>query len=153
MLRIPLKNETETIALGKCLGRFLNAGDLIVMEGDLGAGKTTMTKGIGEALGVTKVINSPTFTILKVYQGRLPLYHFDVYRLEGNDDDLGFDEYFEGDGVCVVEWAQFLGDQLPKHYLRIQLNHQEDGRMCELEGVGGRYQELEKEVSHAISCD
>lgn len=147
MIRIPLEDETKTIALGKQIGQQLKAGDLILMEGDLGAGKTTMTKGIGEALGVKKVINSPTFTILKVYQGTLPLYHFDVYRLEGSDDDLGFDEYFEGDGICVVEWAHFIQDQLPKEYLMIQLTHENNGRICSIEGIGQRYQQIEKEVA------
>ena len=95
MEKVILKNEQETIAFGEKLGSFLQPGDLITMEGDLGAGKTTMTKGIGKALGVKRVINSPTFNILKGYTGNIPLYHLDVYRLEGVSQELGFEEYYD----------------------------------------------------------
>jgi tRNA threonylcarbamoyladenosine biosynthesis protein TsaE len=90
------------------LGALLQPGDMILMTGDLGAGKTTLTQGIGAGLGVSGVINSPTFTILKEYQGRLSLYHFDLYRIESPEEinALGFEDYFESDGVSVVEWAE-----------------------------------------------
>ena len=93
----------------------------MTLSGDLGAGKTTFTKGIGQGLEITKVINSPTFTILKQYQGRLNLSHFDAYRLEGQDDDLGFEEIFDSDDVCVVEWANFIEDILPVERLTIEI--------------------------------
>ncbi len=101
-------NVERTHALGKALGELARAGDVVLLEGELGAGKTAFTQGIGSGLGVTATINSPTFTILKEYQGRLPLYHFDLYRLDEADElyDLGFEDYFRGDGVCVVEWAE-----------------------------------------------
>ena len=146
MYQIILANEAETIDFGRRLGSFLEAGDLITMEGDLGAGKTTMTKGIGEALGVKRVINSPTFTILKGYQGRIPLYHLDVYRLEGTKQELGFEEYFEGDGVCVIEWAQFIEDELPNERLALTLKHVDTGRALILEPVGKHYEDLVKKV-------
>lgn len=97
----------ETQRLGERLGRRARAGDIVLLTGELGAGKTAFTQGIGRGLGIAQTINSPTFTILKEYEGRLPLYHFDLYRIEDPDElfALGFDRYFEGDGVCVVEWA------------------------------------------------
>lgn len=146
MEKIVLKNEQETIAFGQKLGSYLDAGDLITMEGDLGAGKTTMTKGIGKALGVTRVINSPTFNILKGYQGRIPLYHLDVYRLEGVSQELGFEEYYEGDGVCVVEWAQFIEEELPKERLEITIHHVEGGREVSLRATSPHYEEIIKKV-------
>ena len=118
---IKVNNLEETIALGNRLGLLLQPNMLLTLSGDLGAGKTTFTKGIGQGLGITKVINSPTFTILKQYQGRLNLSHFDAYRLEGQDDDLGFEEIFDSDDVCVVEWANFIEDILPVDRLTIEI--------------------------------
>ena len=118
---IKVNNPEETIALGNRLGLLLQPNMLLTLSGDLGAGKTTFTKGIGQGLGITKVINSPTFTILKQYQGRLNLSHFDAYRLEGQDDDLGFEEIFDSDDVCVVEWANFIEDILPVDRLTIEI--------------------------------
>lgn len=116
-------HSDETERLGERLAEQLKAGDVITLEGDLGAGKTTFTKGIARGLGIQRVVNSPTFTIIKEYEGHLPLYHMDVYRLEDQDEDLGFDEYFYGDGVTVVEWAQFIQDMLPEEYLTITIKH------------------------------
>ena len=118
---IKVNNLEETIALGNRLGLLLQPNMLLTLSGDLGAGKTTFTKGIGQGLGITKVINSPTFTILKQYQGRLNLSHLDAYRLEGQDDDLGFEEIFDSDDVCVVEWANFIEDILPVDRLTIEI--------------------------------
>ena len=118
---IKVNNLEETIALSNRLGLLLQPNMLLTLSGDLGAGKTTFTKGIGQGLGITKVINSPTFTILKQYQGRLNLSHFDAYRLEGQDDDLGFEEIFDSDDVCVVEWANFIEDILPVDRLTIEI--------------------------------
>ena len=118
---IKVNNLEETIALGNRLGLLLQPNMLLTLSGDLGAGKTTFTKGIGQGLGITKVINSPTFTILKQYQGRLNLSHFDAYRLEGQDDDLGFEEIFDSDDVCAVEWANFIEDILPVDRLTIEI--------------------------------
>ena len=141
-----VKDEDQMIELGRRLGECLNAGDLVLLEGDLGAGKTTLAKGIGQALGVKKVINSPTFTILKVYQGRVPLYHLDVYRLEGMNQELGFEEYYEGDGVCLVEWAQFVEEDLPKERLEITISHLEQGRKVDMIGKGKHYEEIIEKV-------
>ena len=101
-----VKGHAETVALGKDLGSRLKGGETILLNGNLGAGKTTFTKGIALALGITEPITSPTFTILNEYEGNLNLYHFDMYRLgKGEDEDLGFYEYYDNiDAVCVVEW-------------------------------------------------
>ena len=123
---IKVNNLEETIALGNRLGLLLQPNMLLTLSGDLGAGKTTFTQGIGQGLGITKVINSPTFTILKQYQGRLNLSHFDAYRLEGQDDDLGFEEIFDSDDVCVVEWANFIEDILPVDRLTIEIKKNDE---------------------------
>lgn len=113
------KTELETKQLAQELAMLLKPGDVITLEGDLGAGKTTFAKGIGTGLGVKRTINSPTFTIVKEYEGELPLYHMDVYRLEESDEDIGFQEYFDGDGISVVEWASFIEEYLPEKRLDI----------------------------------
>ncbi|GGE86090.1 tRNA (adenosine(37)-N6)-threonylcarbamoyltransferase complex ATPase subunit type 1 TsaE [Priestia taiwanensis] len=131
----------------KQLGEVLQAKDVIVLEGDLGAGKTTFTKGLAKGLGVKRVVSSPTFTIIKEYQGRLPLYHMDVYRVQGSEEDLGFDEYFYGDGVTVVEWAHLIESQLPEELLKISLYHVGDTtRKIVVEPIGSRYIQLCEEL-------
>lgn len=138
---------SETMDFAKRLGQLLQPSDVIALEGDLGAGKTTFTKGLAEGLEIKKTVNSPTFTIIKEYHGKLPLYHMDVYRVEDSYEDLGFDEYFEGSGVTVVEWAHLIKDQLPDELLTIQLKHGEnDTRTISLEPKGARYEELCKEL-------
>ena len=140
-------NAEETIGFAERIASLLEAGDVITLEGDLGAGKTTFTKGIARGLGITKTVNSPTFTIIKEYQGKMPLYHMDVYRLKDSDEDLGFDEYFEGDGVTVVDWAHLIEDQLPLEYLQIQLfYYNTSGRKIILSPKGSRYMQLCKEL-------
>ncbi|SFK48023.1 tRNA threonylcarbamoyladenosine biosynthesis protein TsaE [Halobacillus dabanensis] len=137
----------ETQAFAEKLGQRLQSGDLLTLEGDLGAGKTTFTKGLGKGLGVKRTINSPTFTIMKEYKGRVPFYHMDVYRLEESDEDLGFDEYFEGDGVTVVEWAQFIEDFLPEERLEITIRYIDDStRLFVLEATSIYFEELCKEI-------
>ncbi|UII56227.1 tRNA (adenosine(37)-N6)-threonylcarbamoyltransferase complex ATPase subunit type 1 TsaE [Cytobacillus spongiae] len=144
-----LKTSTpeETMEFSKRLGQLLQAGDVLTLEGDLGAGKTTFTKGLAKGLDIAKTVNSPTFTIIKEYRGRLPLYHMDVYRVEDSFEDLGFDEYFDGEGVTVVEWAHLIQEQLPKELLEIQLFHgEEDSRRIQMMPHGKRYEELCKEI-------
>lgn len=140
-------NSEETAQFAEKLGGQLQPGDVIALEGDLGAGKTTFTKGLAKGLDIKRTVNSPTFTIIKEYQGRLPLYHMDVYRVADAMEDLGFDEYFEGDGVTVVEWAHLIKEQLPTELLTIYLYHeQEDRRKLVLVPKGKRYEELCKEL-------
>jgi tRNA threonylcarbamoyladenosine biosynthesis protein TsaE len=120
----------QTRRLGALLGALLHPADVVLLRGNLGAGKTALTQGIALGLGVADTVNSPTFTILKEYAGHLPLYHFDLYRIDQPDEllSLGFEQYFDGDGVCVVEWAERgetdagLGGALwPDSWLRIEL--------------------------------
>ncbi|WP_117149620.1 MULTISPECIES: tRNA (adenosine(37)-N6)-threonylcarbamoyltransferase complex ATPase subunit type 1 TsaE [Paraliobacillus] len=111
----------ETTRLAEKLAILLRPGDVVTLKGDLGAGKTTFTKGIGAGLGVRRTINSPTYTIVKEYVGELTLYHMDVYRLEDSEEDIGFDEYFNGNGISIVEWPQFIQPFLPEARLDISL--------------------------------
>ncbi|MDF2699680.1 MAG: tRNA ((37)-N6)-threonylcarbamoyltransferase complex ATPase subunit type 1 TsaE, partial [Haloplasmataceae bacterium] len=137
------KTIEETIEFAKNLGNKLFPGAVITLEGDLGAGKTTFTKGIAQALHVNKTVNSPTFTIIKEYVGDLNLYHMDVYRLSDHLEDLGFDEYFYGEGVCVIEWASIIEDQIPRERLHINIFVQgEFERLIELVPNGTKYQKL-----------
>ncbi|MEJ9211565.1 tRNA (adenosine(37)-N6)-threonylcarbamoyltransferase complex ATPase subunit type 1 TsaE [Bacillus smithii] len=141
------KSPEETFRLAESLAKKLHAGDVLLLEGDLGAGKTTFTKGIAKGLGVERTINSPTFTIIKEYKGRIPFYHMDVYRVSDPEEDLGFDEYFFGQGVCVVEWAHLIEDQLPDEYLQISIyNEDMTTRRFVFEPVGKRYERLCKEL-------
>jgi len=142
-----VSNEQDMILLGEKLGGLLQGGMCILLEGDLGAGKTTMTKGIGKGLGVTRVINSPTFTILKTYHGRLTLNHFDAYRLEDSDDDLGFEDIFaEDDAVSVIEWPRYIEDILPKESLLVTIHKDGDGREVTFTPTGTLYEALVKEM-------
>ena len=107
----------ETRELGKKIGERANPGDAYALNGELGAGKTTFTQGIAEGLGITEPVCSPTFTILQVYEeGRLPFYHFDVYRIEDSEEmeEIGYEDYFYGKGLCLIEWANLIKEILPE---------------------------------------
>lgn len=138
-----LSGVEETHRFAESLAAHLQPGDFLALEGDLGAGKTTFTQGLGRGLGVRQVVNSPTFTIIKEYQGRLPFYHMDVYRVEDDVDSLGLDDYFFGEGVCVVEWASLIEEVLPADRLTVYLRVAgEDRRLIELVPHGDRYVKL-----------
>ena len=118
------RSAAETRALGKKLAARLQPGDVLLLEGDLGAGKSELTRGIAAGLGVTETVTSPSFTILNVYEsGRCPLYHFDWYRLESSEElyELGMDEYLGGDGIAVVEWPGRCPDAVPEGAVRIRM--------------------------------
>ena len=112
-------NEEEMIKLGSAIGSLSYPNMIITMNGDLGAGKTTMTKGIGKSLGIKRIINSPTFTIMKVYEGNLNLYHLDVYRIENENTDFELEEYFYLGGVSVIEWADNIKSLIPHDAIRL----------------------------------
>lgn len=117
-------SASETRALGEQLASGLRPGDTVILEGELGAGKSELARGIARGLGVTETVTSPSFTILNVYEsGRCPLYHFDWYRLESEEElyELGMDEYLGGDGIAVVEWAERCPDAVPEDCIRIRL--------------------------------
>jgi len=125
-MRYLSNNTNDTIALGKKIGKKLKPGDVVALIGNLGAGKTVFTKGIAAGLGVkaAKYVNSPTFVLIKQYKGKLPLYHFDLYRMDSQQQvkEIGYEEYFYGDGITVVEWADKIEELLPKKYLRVQFS-------------------------------
>lgn len=126
---IRLNNEADTRALGHRIAEAAEPGDVVALIGDLGTGKTALTKYIAEGLGIKGDISSPTFTIVKEYRsGRLPLYHFDVYRLGNGDEliDIGAEEMLDGDGLCVIEWADIVADVLPEDALAIRLDYGEN---------------------------
>ena len=128
MLTFTTSSAEETIILGEKIGRLLKKGDIIAMQGTLAAGKTTITKGIAKALGITDTITSPTFCLISEYEGKMPLYHFDVYRLQGSDDfaNLGAEDMIYGKGVCMIEWSEKIMDELPKKTIVIRLEVRED---------------------------
>ena len=111
-------NETELIALGKQLGKLLEKQDVIILSGDLGAGKTTFTKGIAKGLGIDQMIKSPTYTIVREYEGRLPLYHLDVYRIGNDPDSIDLDDFLFGDGATIIEWGELIEPSLSDAYLK-----------------------------------
>ena len=148
MIKFISKNVDDTMKLGYSLGSLLAPKDVVLLEGDLSCGKTTLTKGIGKALDVKRVINSPTFTIVKVYTGKFKLYHMDLYRLDGLGNDFDLYEYFEAeDGVCVVEWPHQVEELLPSEHLKVSIKRlSEDEREFTIEAFGKRYEELEGEL-------
>ncbi len=125
--KIITNNYEETIKIGYEIGLKLKGGDTIILDGDLGAGKTTFTKGIGKALGIERVINSPTFTIVKAYSGtEYKLYHMDLYRLDGVGEDFDLEEYFTNDSICIVEWPYQAFDVIPNKHMKITIKRIDD---------------------------
>ena len=134
-----IASEKETEKLGEAIGRAAVPGMVIALIGDLGTGKTTLTKSIARWLGVTETVTSPTFNIIREYRsGRIPLFHFDVYRIADPEEmyELGYEEYFYGDGVCVVEWADLIEELLPEDAVIIRMNRgaSEEEREYTIEG-------------------
>lgn len=128
MLTFTTNSAEETIELGRKIGNLLKKGDIIAMQGTLAAGKTTITKGIAESLGIKDTITSPTFCLISEYYGKMPLYHMDVYRLDGGDDfvNLGTDDMLYGNGVSIIEWSEKIMDELPKKTIVLKIEPQED---------------------------
>lgn len=149
-LKVITNTAEETRSLAQKLGRNIEDSFLITLSGELGAGKTTFTQGLAKGLEITRNVTSPTFTLMKNYKGRLPLYHIDAYRLEDIDQDLGFEEYIDGDGVCVIEWANFIKNVLPDEYLNIDLTiNDDDSRTIVFRARGSKYEEvLDKLCTH-----
>ena len=139
-------NETELIALGKQLGKLLEKQDVIILSGDLGAGKTTFTKGIAKGLGIDQMIKSPTYTIVREYEGRQPLYHLDVYRIGNDPDSIDLDDFLYGEGVTIIEWGELLDESLLGDYLLISISHHGDGRQLLFESFGPRSKEIQEEM-------
>lgn len=117
-------NETETEAAGETLASRLRAGDVVAYWGGLGAGKTAFTRGLARGLGYEGRVTSPTFTIVNEYEGRLPLFHFDMYRLSGEDElfEIGWEDYLSRGGICAVEWSERIASALPPETIRVTIN-------------------------------
>ena len=151
MIKIMSKDEKTTEALGYKLGTMLQRGDVVCLTGDLGAGKTTMTKAMAKGLEIDEDVTSPTFTLIHEYQGRVPVYHFDVYRIERMEEmeDLGYEEYFYGDGVCVIEWASMIRELIPEEHLWIEIKkgNEEGHREIYLEGTTDHFQQIIEEMT------
>ncbi len=123
-MTIETNSEQETFSFGRRLGEKAKSGQVFALEGDLGVGKTVLTKGLAEGLGITEPVSSPTFTIVQIYEeGRLPLYHFDVYRIGDIEemDEIGYEDYFYGEGVCLIEWANLISEILPLQTVHIRI--------------------------------
>ena len=142
MKEIHIKNQQETENFGLALAGKLVPGSVVALTGDLGAGKTTLTKAIAKGLGVQSMVTSPTFLIIQEYKdGRLPLYHFDLYRIDDEEemDELGYEEYFYGDGICVLEWADRIRSLLPENTLWIHIKYgkEENERIYKIDKYTG----------------
>ena len=147
VLHIQTDSSSSTLAFGKKIGEKASKGMVILLQGDLGAGKTTLTQGIARGLNITRNVTSPTFNILKIYNGRMPLYHIDAYRMEGLKQDLGLDDFLEEDGLTVIEWSQFVPELIPHQYLQITISLQDgDTRNFDLEAVGEFYEKFLEEL-------
>lgn len=150
-LRFVTASTEETVALGERLGKDLRAGDVLVLTGDLGAGKTQLTKGIAAGMGVVDDVTSPTFNILMVYEGeQMPLYHFDLYRLDDPDqlEDIGFYDALEGDGPCVIEWGEQFSDEIGPERLDVFLT-----RLDDQAGVGEEPSREVRLVAHGVRAE
>ena len=136
------KNEEELINLGERLGTLLQKNDVLILSGELGAGKTTFTKGLAKGLGIRQMIKSPTSTIVREYE--------DVYRIEGDADSIDLDEFLFGGGVTVIEWGHLLGEDLPDSYLELELLKEAEGRRLYFTAQGSRAEELIKELQDGV---
>ena len=129
MIKFVTNNTEETIELGKKIGKYLRKGDVIAMQGTLAAGKTTITKGIAQSLDISETITSPTFCLISEYEGKMPLYHMDVYRLDNEEDfaNLGTEDMIYGNGVSIIEWSEKIMNELPKKTIILKIEPQENG--------------------------
>ncbi len=160
MKQVITNSREETAFVGKSLGKILKKGDVVALSGDLGAGKTVFTGGIAAGLGIEGYITSPTFTLINEYEGDPPLYHFDVYRITDPEEmfEIGFEEYLDGNGVVVVEWADIIEPLLPPEHIRVNIRkgdyRGEDTRIITIEFAGEKYRGLEDAfVLHLDSKD
>jgi tRNA threonylcarbamoyladenosine biosynthesis protein TsaE len=154
---IYISKEEETIKLGELLGRTLKPGDVIALRGELGAGKTVLVKGMAKGLDVKEEPNSPTFVLMNAYQGRMPFYHFDLYRISGAEEleGIGYEEYLFGEGVSVVEWAERAEEIFPQSTIKIEIKIPEDknpetAREIKIEGEGNWLSLFKSTVERAL---
>lgn len=148
-MKIKIDKLKDTEKLGKIIAGILEEGSLLCLDGDLGAGKTTLTQFIAHEFGVKEYVTSPTFTIIKEYEGKLPFYHMDVYRIESEDDmyDLGYEEYIYSQGVTIIEWSNNIVNMLPENRINIYIQRGHgDTRILEITGKGNAYEKLTEEL-------
>mgnify|MGYP000356765787 FL=1 len=150
MLKIISHNLQETNFIGKIIGKNTEKGTVICLDGDLGAGKTTLTQSIAKGIEIDEYITSPTFNIIKEYDGRLKLFHMDVYRINDIIEmiDLGYEEYIYSDGVCIIEWSDKIKEILPENRINMRLlrGKEENERTFHIDGKGSSFEKIEKEL-------
>lgn len=149
------KSPEQTMALGCQLGDLMSPGNVICVYGNLGAGKTYFAKGLAQGLGVSEYVTSPTFTIINEYEGRIPFYHVDAYRLTEEEEayELGLEEYLYGRGVTLIEWPDRVNSLLPNEYLQVSIGSSDEGddfRVLEFRGKGQSYEKLVKELKDRV---
>lgn len=152
-MKIYVENVEKTIELGALLGQILESKDVICLDGDLGAGKTHFSKGVALGLEIEDDITSPTFTIVQEYEGRLPFYHFDAYRIANSEEMyyIGFDDYLNKEGVIIIEWSKLIEDVLPDERMDIEISYAlEGGRYFEFKPLGNRHEALLEELKRKI---
>ncbi|WP_020006117.1 tRNA (adenosine(37)-N6)-threonylcarbamoyltransferase complex ATPase subunit type 1 TsaE [Salinicoccus albus] len=153
-LEVKVNDLEETKAVAETLARVITPGTVILLYGNLGAGKTTFTQYLGPSLGVKRRMSSPTFNIIKSYQGKFMIHHLDCYRLEGSGEDLGFDEYFNGSDVCIIEWPQFIEEFLPDDCMSVNIrNDLDDSRIFTFTSYGEYYESQLEDFKNDISSD
>lgn len=150
-MKIVSNNHENTQKLGTVLAACLKVGDVIGLYGGLGAGKTAFVSGVANGLGYDDYISSPTFTIVNEYKTKIPIFHFDVYRVNDEDElwEIGFDEYFHRDGIVIIEWAEYIKNIMPKEFLKISISKKDEKpniRQFELVAQGLRYEKLLQEL-------
>ena len=149
------RSQEETVHLGSILSGFLCIGDVVALYGDLGAGKTALVSGLVKGQGFDDSISSPTFTIVNEYMSKIPIFHFDVYRVHDEEEliQIGFEEYFYRDGIVIIEWAEYIQNLLPKELLQIRISKNVQNlelREFELLATGSRYEQLLHEIQSKL---
>ena len=150
MIEMITDSPQQTYELGENIGKILKPGMVICLSGEMGAGKTAITQGIAKGVGVDTYVTSPTYTIINEYDGEIPIYHFDVFRIDNVEEleEIGFDEYLYGEGIVIIEWASLIKEALPKEYLWIHMGKRKEfnDRILTFTAMGERYKELLKEL-------
>jgi len=150
-MKLTVNNLKDTEQVGKIIARCLEAGTVLCLDGDLGVGKTAITQFIAREFGVEDYITSPTFTIIKEYEGRLPFYHMDVYRIDSEEDmyDLGYEEYIYSEGVTIIEWSNKIEDILPDERINIEIQRLNDtSRTMTIDGRGRVFEKIAEELKN-----
>lgn len=148
------RSPEQTSVFGACLGELLQPGDVLCLTGDLGAGKTLLVQGVAQGLDLDETVTSPTFTVLNVYEGAVPVYHFDLYRLEWEEqlDDIGFDEFTDGAGIAIIEWPDKFPGRMPDEVLEVSITKAGDNvRLFSVTAKGHRYEVLCEELKQSCS--